>query len=66
VRDNFARRFWYEDGGYFYDVVDVEGVTGQNDASLLGEGQMRSMLEKVTESLLTPLGLRSLSSDDPS
>jgi predicted glycogen debranching enzyme len=80
VRDNFARRFWYEEGGYLYDVVDVEGVTGQNDASLrpnqviaasltpslLSEGQMRSMHEKVTESLLTPLGLRSLSPDDPS
>ncbi|MGZ3625400.1 MAG: amylo-alpha-1,6-glucosidase [Ktedonobacteraceae bacterium] len=80
VRDNFARRFWYEEGGYLYDVVDVEGVTGQNDASLrpnqviaasltpslFSEGQMRSMLEKVTESLLTPLGLRSLSPDDPS
>jgi predicted glycogen debranching enzyme len=79
VRDNFTRRFWYEEGGYLYDVVDVEGVTGQNDASLrpnqviaasltpslLNEGQMRSMLEKVTESLLTPLGLRSLSPDDP-
>jgi predicted glycogen debranching enzyme len=80
VRDNFTRRFWYEEGGYLYDVVDVEGVAGQNDASLrpnqviaasltpslFSEGQMRSMLEKVTESLLTPLGLRSLSPDDPS
>jgi predicted glycogen debranching enzyme len=80
VRDNFTRRFWYEEGGYLYDVVDVEGVKGQNDASLrpnqviaasltpllLTEGQMRSMMQKVTESLLTPLGLRSLSPDDPS
>ncbi len=61
-------------------MVDVEGVAGQNDASLrpnqviaasltpslLTEGQMRSMMQKVTESLLTPLGLRSLSPDDPS
>jgi predicted glycogen debranching enzyme len=80
VREHFTRRFWYEEGGYLYDVVDVEGVAGQNDASLrpnqlfaasltpslLTEDQMRSMLQKVTETLLTPLGLRSLSPDDPS
>jgi predicted glycogen debranching enzyme len=80
VREHFTRRFWYEEGGYLYDVVDVEGVAGQNDASLrpnqlfaaqlapslLTEEQMRSMLQKVTAALLTPLGLRSLSPDDPS
>ncbi len=61
-------------------LPDVEGVAGQNDASLrpnqlfaasltpslLTENQMRSILQKVTEPLLTPLGLRSLSPDDPS
>jgi glycogen debranching enzyme len=60
-------------------VVDVEGVKGQNDASLrpnqlfaasltpslLTKEHIRSILLKVTESLLTPLGLRSLSPDDP-
>ena len=80
VREHFTRRFWYEAGGYLYDVVDVEGVTGQNDASLrpnqlfaasltpslLTGEQMQSMLQKVTETLLTPIGLRSLSPDDPS
>jgi predicted glycogen debranching enzyme len=80
VHDNFSRRYWYEEGGYLYDVVDVEGVKGQNDASLrpnqviaaslapelLTDGQIRSMMQRVTESLLTPLGLRSLSPDDPS
>jgi predicted glycogen debranching enzyme len=80
VREHFSKRFWYEEGGYLYDVVDVEGVAGQNDASLrpnqviaasltpslLTEGQMRSMLEKVKATLLTPLGLRSLSPADPS
>ena len=80
VHENFTRRFWNEEGGYLYDVVDVEGVAGQNDASLrpnqlfaasltpslLSENQMRSILQKVTEPLLTPLGLRSLSPDDPS
>ena len=80
VQEHFSRRFWYEAGGYLYDVVDVEGIAGQNDASLrpnqlfaasltpslLTEEQMRSMLQKVTATLLTPMGLRSLSPDDPS
>jgi predicted glycogen debranching enzyme len=79
VRENFARRFWYEEGGYLYDVVDVDGIAGQNDASLrpnqllaasltthlLSEEQTRSMLQKVTDALLTPMGLRTLSSSDP-
>ncbi|GAC1381986.1 MAG: amylo-alpha-1,6-glucosidase [Ktedonobacteraceae bacterium] len=78
VRQNFATRFWYEDGGYLYDVVDVDGKAGQHDASLrpnqlfagsltrdlLSEAQMSSMLQQVTEHLLTPLGLRSLSPED--
>ncbi len=79
VYENFARRFWYEEGGYLYDVVDVDGVAGQNDASLrpnqlfaaslthdlLTEAQTRGLLEKVTEKLLTPMGLRTLSPEDP-
>ena len=34
VRAHFGQRFWYDQGGYLYDVVDVEGVKEQNDASL--------------------------------
>ncbi len=79
VRDNFARRFWYEEGGYLYDVVDVDGIPGKCDASLrpnqlfaasltqhlLSEEQTRSMLQQVTDHLLTPMGLRTLSPQDP-
>ncbi len=79
VRANFAARFWYEAGGYLYDVVDVDGVAGQHDASLrpnqlfaasltrglLSEDQVRQVLACVTQHLLTPLGLRSLSPTDP-
>ncbi|HET9922430.1 MAG TPA: amylo-alpha-1,6-glucosidase, partial [Ktedonobacteraceae bacterium] len=79
VNQHFAARFWYEEGGYLYDVVDVDGVAGQNDASLrpnqlfaaslthnlLSEAQTRSMFEQVTTHLLTPVGLRSLSPTDP-
>jgi predicted glycogen debranching enzyme len=78
VGENFAARFWYEDGGYLYDVVDVDGVAGKNDPSLrpnqlfaasltrslLSEEQTRSMFSKVTEHLLTPVGLRTLSPHD--
>lgn len=79
VRDNFARRYWYEEGGYLYDVIDVDGVPGQNDKALrpnqlfassltshlLSEEQTRSMLQHVTDHLLTPMGLRTLSPQDP-
>lgn len=79
VGEHFAARFWYEEGGYLYDVVDVDGVAGQNDSSLrpnqlfaaslahdlLGEEQIASMFQQVTTHLLTPLGLRSLSPEDP-
>jgi predicted glycogen debranching enzyme len=79
VRQHFAARFWYEEGGYLYDVVDVDGVSGQNDASLrpnqlfaasltstlLSEAQITSMFRQVTDHLLTPAGLRSLSPTHP-
>ncbi|MBV9232283.1 MAG: glycogen debranching enzyme N-terminal domain-containing protein, partial [Chloroflexi bacterium] len=79
VSQHFAERYWYEAGGYLYDVVDVDGIAGQNDASLrpnqlfaasltyelLSEAQIISMLQQVNEHLLTPVGLRSLSPDDP-
>ncbi len=79
VQQHFAERFWNEAGGYLYDVIDVDGNTGQNDASfrpnqlfaasltheLLSEAQTASMLQQVTDQLLTPYGLRSLSPKDP-
>lgn len=79
VEHSFAKRFWYARGGYLYDVIDVEGIKGQNDAALrpnqlfaaslashlLNETQVRSILQQVTNHLLTPMGLRSLSPEDP-
>jgi len=69
-------RFWYQDGGYCYDVVD--GPDG-DDPSLrpnqvmalslvypLIEGdRARQALAVVSDRLLTPFGLRTLSRDDP-
>lgn len=75
-RRSFNARFWYEDGGYLYDVVD--GPEG-NDTRLrpnqllasslryavLDADKQNSMLDKITRHLATPCGLRSLSPLDP-
>jgi predicted glycogen debranching enzyme len=69
-------RFWFDRGGYAYDVVD--GPEG-DDSSLrpnqvlalslvypLLEGpRARSAFDTVTRTLLTPYGLRTLAPDDP-
>ncbi len=79
IRRNFAARFWNEEHGYLYDVVDVNGISGQIDAAfrpnqlfaasltheLLSEAQITRMFQHVTDNLLTPMGLRSLSPSDP-
>jgi predicted glycogen debranching enzyme len=72
ARESFNRRFWYEDGGYLYDVVDTEN--GHDDPScrpnqifaisldhpVLNEARWPAVLKTVKERLLTPVGLRSL------
>jgi predicted glycogen debranching enzyme len=79
-RAAFERRFWNEDGGYLYDVVDVDHQPGRVDASfrpnqifaagglpetLITPERARRVVEAVEQRLLTPLGLRSLAPDDP-
>jgi len=75
VRTRFAERFWNEEAGGLYDVVNEDG----NDASVrpnqifalslpfpLLEGDRAERLLSVVESkLLTPRGLRTLAADDP-
>jgi predicted glycogen debranching enzyme len=75
TRDRFREVFWYEEGGYLYDVVDGE----TRDTSirpnqifalslpypLLEEQQASKVLETVTDKLYTPFGLRSLAPEDP-
>jgi predicted glycogen debranching enzyme len=77
ARESFNRRFWYEEGGYLYDVIDAE--SGGNDPSLrpnqllafsleypiLDESRWNQVLDIVSRKLLTPVGLRSLSPDFP-
>ncbi|HJW24602.1 MAG TPA: amylo-alpha-1,6-glucosidase [Rhodocyclaceae bacterium] len=71
ARESFNRRFWYEEGGYLYDVVD--GVDGDSaecrpnqvfaislSHPVLDEKRWASVLKVVEERLLTPVGLRSL------
>ena len=73
---SFHQRFWYEHGGYFYDVID--GPEG-NDTSLrpnqlfaislvddlVPRERAQQILRQVKEQLFTPVGLRTLPSADP-
>jgi predicted glycogen debranching enzyme len=71
VRQSFNRRFWYERGGYLYDVVD--GPDGDSaecrpnqvfaislDHPVLDRSRWEQVLGTVHDRLLTPVGLRSL------
>jgi predicted glycogen debranching enzyme len=77
VRESFNRRFWFEGGGYLYDVVDAENG-GNDDAcrpnqvmaisldhAVLDESRWGPVMDVVTERLLTPVGLRSLAPGHP-
>ena len=77
VRESFNQRFWYEQGGYLYDVVDAENG-GSDDAcrpnqifaisldhEVLDEARWKPVMDVVTDRLLTPVGLRSLAPGHP-
>ena len=77
VRESFNQRFWCEEGGYLYDVVDAEDG-GSDDACrpnqiiaisldypVLDEVRWKQVLDVVTDRLLTPVGLRSLAPGHP-
>ncbi|MDI6851986.1 MAG: amylo-alpha-1,6-glucosidase [Deltaproteobacteria bacterium] len=76
TRESFNQRFWNEDAGYLFDVVD--GETGDDPAcrpnqifavslphAVLEEDRWQKVVDAVRERLLTPVGLRSLSPDHP-
>lgn len=74
--ESFNKRFWYEKGGYLYDVVDdLDPGKERDDISLrpnqifaisfkypvLNPSRWEQVLEIVRSQLLTPFGLRTLS-----
>ncbi len=77
---SFEERFWNEDGGSLYDVVDVDHEPGRVDASfrpnqilavgglpraVLSGDRAHRVVDEVERRLLTPLGLRSLAPGEP-
>jgi glycogen debranching enzyme len=76
VKKSFEEKFWYAEGNYLYDVIDEKG---NPDASLrpnqifalslpfhLIDGEKaKAVFEIILSKLFTPVGLRSLSPDDP-
>jgi predicted glycogen debranching enzyme len=76
AKHSFNQRFWYEAGGYLYDVID--GEQGDDaacrpnqvfaialDYPILDSARWKPVLTVVEEELLTPVGLRSLSPKHP-
>ena len=76
VRDSFNQRYWYEKGGYLFDVID--GPDGDDPKCrpnqifpislphpVLVRERWQPVLDTVQKKLLTPVGLRSLAPDDP-
>jgi len=75
VKLSFNEKFWYERGGYLYDVV---GETINDDSfrpnqifaislphQVIDESRAKGIVNIVYEKLYTPFGLRSLSPDNP-
>ncbi len=73
---SFRNRFWYEDGGYLYDVID--GPEGDDVSvrpnqlyaislvdDLVPHDRALQILRLIEQQLLTPVGLRTLSPLDP-
>ena len=71
ARESFNARFWYEEGGYLYDVID--GEQGDDpacrpnqifaislDHPVLDRDRWQPVFDVVRDRLLTPVGLRSL------
>jgi predicted glycogen debranching enzyme len=76
AKESFNKRFWYQRGGYLYDIVD--GENGDDDAirpnqifaislpnPVLDEKYWQPVLNVVQKELLTPYGLRSLAENHP-
>lgn len=76
TKKSFNQRFWYEKGGFLYDVIDGEDG---DDCScrpnqllafslkypVLEQKYWKPVLETAQQQLLTPVGLRTLNRDHP-
>jgi predicted glycogen debranching enzyme len=78
ARTCFNDRFWFGEGGYLYDVVDVDGGETNDSACrpnqlfaisldhpVLDQARWKSVVEVAERELVTPVGLRSLSPNHP-
>jgi len=75
AKESFHRQFWNEAAGCLYDVVECcarDGSIRPNQIiaaglhhSMLDQEQARRVVAVVERELLTPVGLRSLSPNDP-
>jgi predicted glycogen debranching enzyme len=77
ARQSFNERFWYEQGGYLYDVIDGEHepydaslrpnqlLAFSLDYPILDRSHWQAVLDVVRGKLLTPVGLRSLAPGHP-
>ena len=76
ARESFNTRFWYDEGGYLYDVVD--GENGDDPACrpnqlfaislrhpVLDPARWAAVVGVARKRLLTPVGLRSLAPGHP-
>lgn len=74
IKKSFADTFWYEKGGYLYDVVNEKGpdtsirpnqifALSLNFPVLTG-AKAKKVFMNVAENLYTPVGLRSLAPSD--
>jgi predicted glycogen debranching enzyme len=78
VERSFNERFWFADGGYLYDLVDVDNQPGTADPKcrpnqvfaislphpVLARDRWAPVMQVVRDRLLTPVGLRSLAPGD--
>ena len=76
TKQSFNQRFWFEGGGYLYDIVD--GEHGDDESCrpnqilsfslrhpVLDQARWPAVLDVVTKKLLTPFGLRTLEPEHP-
>ena len=78
AQTSFNQRFWFEEGGHLYDVVDLNGGHESDpacrpnqlfavslDHPVLDPARWKSVVDVAERELLTPVGLRSLSPKHP-